>query len=49
MITALFQAALFVLIGSTVFALATLVLDRIAPQTRIRERHDLALALLYIR
>lgn len=47
MISALFQAALFVLIGSTVFALATLVLDRIAPQTRIRERHDLALALLY--
>ncbi|WP_440958451.1 ankyrin repeat domain-containing protein [Oceanicaulis sp. LC35] len=45
--SALFQAALFVLIASTVFALATLVLDRVAPQTRIRERHDLALALVF--
>jgi len=47
MIPALFQAALFVLIASSVFALTTLVLDRVAPQTRIRERHDLALAALF--
>ena len=47
MIAALFQSALFVLIASTAFALATLVFDRYAAQARIRERHDLALALVF--
>ncbi|WP_430431033.1 ankyrin repeat domain-containing protein [Oceanicaulis sp.] len=47
MIVALFQSALFVLIASSVLSLVALILDRIAPPTRIRERHDLALAAVF--
>jgi beta-lactamase regulating signal transducer with metallopeptidase domain len=47
MIVALFQSALFVLIASSVFSLVVLLVDRTAPPTRIRERHDLALAAVF--
>ena len=44
MIIALFQSAVFVLIGSTAISLGAVLFDRFAPALRIRERHDLALA-----
>ena len=47
MIVALFQSALFVLIASSVLSLVVLILDRIAPLARIRERHDLALSAVF--
>ncbi|WP_273144355.1 M56 family metallopeptidase [Oceanicaulis alexandrii] len=47
MILALFQSALFVLIASTAFSLSVFGFDRLAPQFRIRERHDLALAAVF--